>query len=529
MNNFDYKKIPPFKWFVLQNFPFIEEDFDAITNYELMSKIIEYLNLNIEKTNKLGDQVEILTNWFENLDVQDEVDKKIDEMYENGQLQEIITQYLEINGVLAFTNKSSMKSGTNFVSGSIVKTLGDISYTQGDGHFYRVRTIQNTDVVDEDELVALTNFPTLVAEKVPEGHIINLENKLQSEIDLLSKHKMIIIGDSYSHHEFEDITTFWWETMANNLDLTQNTDFWVSASDGAGFYNDAFYNRIYDLRNTISDTNKTKINEIYIVGGLNDRGKEYSTLLTKMTAFNTYAKATYPNAKIILVNVGRNNPKVADNTDNRVGVFTTEQHYENIASILGWKYVLNANSILHNYDSTYWEEDGAHPSQVGQTYLGNQMTHVIEHGYVDINESTLSSYTTVTASGVSTSISNGQFISGIKNGISYLKKAGSSAFYISLNDEELNMQGNTAYEIATISDGYFMGTGVQSGVSLPIIVSGTLDGANVRTNGYADLYCDKGKIYIRPLAFYNNTAIKNKAIQVVYIPCFGIECLSEYA
>ena len=30
------KKLPPFKFFMLQNFPFIEYDFDALTNYELM-------------------------------------------------------------------------------------------------------------------------------------------------------------------------------------------------------------------------------------------------------------------------------------------------------------------------------------------------------------------------------------------------------------------------------------------------------------------------------------------------------------
>ena len=44
MNMFNH--LPPFKWYVLQNFPFIEADFDAITNYQLLCKIVEYLNLN---------------------------------------------------------------------------------------------------------------------------------------------------------------------------------------------------------------------------------------------------------------------------------------------------------------------------------------------------------------------------------------------------------------------------------------------------------------------------------------------------
>nr|DAI89285.1 MAG TPA: hypothetical protein [Caudoviricetes sp.] len=39
MNNFSYKNLCPFKWFVLQNFPFIEADFDAITNFILSINI----------------------------------------------------------------------------------------------------------------------------------------------------------------------------------------------------------------------------------------------------------------------------------------------------------------------------------------------------------------------------------------------------------------------------------------------------------------------------------------------------------
>ena len=33
-----------FKGWTLENFPFIEDDFDAITTYQFMCKIVEYLN-----------------------------------------------------------------------------------------------------------------------------------------------------------------------------------------------------------------------------------------------------------------------------------------------------------------------------------------------------------------------------------------------------------------------------------------------------------------------------------------------------
>lgn len=98
MNNYDYKKLHPFKWFVLQNFPFIEADFDAITEYQLFCKVVEYLNKTIDSVNELGTLVEYITNYFENLDVQDEINKKLNEMASDGTLEEIINQ--EIFGEL---------------------------------------------------------------------------------------------------------------------------------------------------------------------------------------------------------------------------------------------------------------------------------------------------------------------------------------------------------------------------------------------------------------------------------------------
>ena len=42
--NYDYKPLPPFKWFILENFPFIEADFDALTNWQLFCKLGKEMN-----------------------------------------------------------------------------------------------------------------------------------------------------------------------------------------------------------------------------------------------------------------------------------------------------------------------------------------------------------------------------------------------------------------------------------------------------------------------------------------------------
>ena len=101
MSNFKKTHIPKFRRFVIQNFPFIEEDFDALTDYGLISKVVEFLNAVIESTNDSSDQVEELTNlynqlksyvdnYFDNLDVQDEINKKLDQYASDGTLYRLI-------------------------------------------------------------------------------------------------------------------------------------------------------------------------------------------------------------------------------------------------------------------------------------------------------------------------------------------------------------------------------------------------------------------------------------------------------
>ena len=173
--NYDYKKLTPFKWFVLQNFPFIDDDFDAITNYQLFCKLGEEINKLIVSMNQAGEQVEELTdyvnNFFDNLDVQDEINNKLDEMTESGELEEIITEYLNVKGMLSYNTVADMKVATNLIEGSFVKTFGYNTLNDKGGSFYKVRQVTNQDVVDEEILIALADTD-LVAELVIENCLV---------------------------------------------------------------------------------------------------------------------------------------------------------------------------------------------------------------------------------------------------------------------------------------------------------------------------------------------------------------------
>ena len=110
------KPIPFFKRFVIQNFPFIEEDFDALTNYQLFCKVVEYLNKVIGSQNEVTEQMEYVLNYFNTLDVQDEINNKLDEMAEDGTLASLIsTHILGDLSTLHTTDKSSIVAAVNEV------------------------------------------------------------------------------------------------------------------------------------------------------------------------------------------------------------------------------------------------------------------------------------------------------------------------------------------------------------------------------------------------------------------------------
>ena len=127
-----------FRNWVLQNFPFLEDDFDALTDYELFCKMMEYVKQFAKNEEEFKQQLAVYENYFENLDVQEEIDNKLDEMALDGTLEEIITSYIQLKGMLTFDTVSAMKSATNLIDGSFAQTLGFNSVNDGGGSIYKI-------------------------------------------------------------------------------------------------------------------------------------------------------------------------------------------------------------------------------------------------------------------------------------------------------------------------------------------------------------------------------------------------------
>lgn len=171
------KFISPFISCVVQNFPFIEESIDGLTQYELLCKIVEKLNAVITQTNTQTENIEKLEeafttlknyvdNYFNNLDVQTEINNKLDEMATSGELEAIIASYLNTQAVRGFSTLNDLKNATGLITGAICQTSGKNNYKDGFGSLYRIRNITNEDTIDNDNLVAITSDVSLVAEKI---------------------------------------------------------------------------------------------------------------------------------------------------------------------------------------------------------------------------------------------------------------------------------------------------------------------------------------------------------------------------
>ena len=172
-------KIPKFRRCVLQNFPFIEEDFDALTDYQLLCKVVEYLNKVINSQNEVIEVAEELTasfnelqsfveNYFANLDVQEEINNKLDVMAEDGTLQEIITTYIQSNVAWTFDTVADMQQATNLVEGSYARTLGYTSLDDKMGGLYKITTVSSGNIP--------LNTSGLYAHHLKENAIVSIDD-----------------------------------------------------------------------------------------------------------------------------------------------------------------------------------------------------------------------------------------------------------------------------------------------------------------------------------------------------------------
>ena len=176
--------VPPFVRYCAMLIPTVFDD--SLSYYEALcalsnwvqKNLVEVVNHNAEVTEEYiqltNDLKAYVENYFENLDVQEEINNKLDDMVEAGTLQEIIASYIQANVAWSFDSVADMKVAENFINGSYAQTLGYHAKNDGGASLYKIRTITNEDVVDEGSIIALSDN-TLIAELIPINKTITPE------------------------------------------------------------------------------------------------------------------------------------------------------------------------------------------------------------------------------------------------------------------------------------------------------------------------------------------------------------------
>lgn len=426
---------------------------DSMSYYECLAWLCKYLEETVIPTlNQNGSAVQELqelyvelnnyvAHYFDNLDVQEEINNKLDDLVEDGTMAEIINQEI----------------------------FGELNQ--------RIATLENN-----------------------------------------NNRKIIVIGDSYGIQQFDasPILKFFWEIIAENLSLTENVNIFEACRSGASFTNGNFLGRLQQVSANIS--NKETITDIFIVGGYNDSYSNITVnnILTGMTNLNNYVKANYINARVSVAHVGYDNPYILDNSWNvsTDRILKSIDTYKKGSALLGWRYISGAEYILHNYDSTYWQADGVHPSQLGQNELGQYLTEGFLNGYVNIYRKSADTGVELSASGIATAIGRNKVLWYMDNDSVNIDSQLDQGFVFTIADDtSISCNGFSTYEIATVNCPYLYGWNCRNSITVPMEV---FDTSNEKYTGIAVLQFYKGKLKFEPLIL-GATPTQNLSISPKYV------------
>lgn len=340
MNKFDYKNLTPFKWFVIENFPFIEADFDALTDWQLYCKLGKEINKIIDSQNVVGTEMEkfsqafielqnYVDNYFKNLDVQDEINNKLNEMASDGTLENIINEKIFSNLNLQIQNNTNDINNLN-------------------------HQIQNN-----------TN---------------NINNLSQ----YISSNGTILIGDSYSLDRRPDVDITGWAIPLKNLMGLNDTNCFISQDNGGGFTVNGSFGTFENAISRLVIEDKSKIKNIIVAGGLNDiKAESKGAIKTAIQSFMNYCKNNFPNANVYIGMIGWNIDDLytSDNQFIRYRVINKVLPAYQECNQYGAIYLNGVENVMHDYNEYY---DGAHPNQTMCNRLAYYIFQAFKNGYASV-------------------------------------------------------------------------------------------------------------------------------------------------
>ena len=431
----------PFMYYCQKVIPLAFDE--SMSYYEQLCNLVYYLKNTVmpavnnnadaltEVQNAFTQLEKYVNDYFKNLDVQTEINNKLDEMAESGQLSEIIALYIQSSAVLGYKTVADMKNATNLVDGSICKTISNTTVGDNGGRFYLVRTITSSDVVDEVNIISLSVSNTLIAQLINDDRFINLANQIDNKIGNLNDlnttnksnvvnginevynkignlnnlnttdksnvvnainevynksitslpnkpidmKKVIFIGDSYASRNDN-----WVNPLITKLGL-ESGDYYIGALGSTGFCspnnNKVWLTLLQEIVENLTSSQKQEITHIIVCGGANDNTYALNEIDTAIGNFVAYVNTNLPNAKTLIGEIGwTNDPEKIVDYGKVVEAYTKCTKNNNCY------YLNNVQYTLHNYNLLLG--DGVHPTANGNLEIANNIHQCIMTGFCDV-------------------------------------------------------------------------------------------------------------------------------------------------
>lgn len=363
-----YKPITPFGLFIRQNFPFVEATYEARDNYDLLCKVVQHLKTVEYNQGIAQDNLEYLYNFLDTLELQDEVNKKLDEMAQDGTLKELLNSlFYDINNQI-LTLQGEIQSVASGSPAGVYATKSDLEtadpdhskiyVVNADGNWYYYNTTTN-------EWTAGGVYQSTVdLDSVEE-----LENKMNVLIPTLDG----VMWDT----RYSGTSTLTSQTQsAKKYTFTEGTYKYL-VIDSYQVLNINIYT-FFDSNNNIISylkapaTTDAKIKEVVKVPD------NATTLIVSVNNWRAPEAVVYEGTK---AEIRENSESIGDKT-------TTLNEFENVGIVL-------RNGQFSNADGTWRRTDYINISSVKKLKLYSSFNELVYNiGFYDINKNFISGLST---------------------------------------------------------------------------------------------------------------------------------------
>lgn len=161
----NYKPLKPFKGWVLENFPFMENDFDALTNYQVFCKIIEYINNIIVDVTAIEDSIDDVIKLVN--DIKAYVDEYLEDITDVKEEIEAINESIQSINTKVNKNSSDIVELKNYTDNLVSDTFTTLK------NYIDLHDEELNDRIDNIEIGAINVYDPTTGEYSPLQVVLN--------------------------------------------------------------------------------------------------------------------------------------------------------------------------------------------------------------------------------------------------------------------------------------------------------------------------------------------------------------------